>query len=84
MHNATAGAVRVETNLPETSTVIAQSLSLKHNQKMFDMENEGKSDGAQHAQWRHSIANINLYKSHPQNFYDCFDHYRDKIVSTLW
>ena len=25
---------------------------------MFDFENQGESDGAQHAQWCHTIANI--------------------------
>ena len=48
-------------NLPGTSTVIAQFLLLMHNKKMFDKENEGQSDGAQHMQWCYSMANINLY-----------------------
>ena len=29
---------------------------------MFALENEGQSDGEQHPQWRHSMANIKIYK----------------------
>ena len=29
-----------------------------HNKKTFDIENEGRSDGAQHPQWNHLTANI--------------------------
>ena len=36
--------------------------------KMFDLENDGKGHGIQHSQWRHSIANINVGKSHLTHF----------------
>ena len=47
--------MRVEANLPWTSTNIAQLLLQMPtpNKKMFDHENEGQRDGAQHPQWRH-------------------------------
>ena len=35
---------------------------------MFDLENEGKGHRVQHSQWYHSMANINLCKSHMMNF----------------
>ena len=35
------------------------------NNKMSDLEYEGQSDGAQHPQWCHSVANVNLYKVIP-------------------
>ena len=43
-----ARAVRVKTNLQGTSTVIAIFLLQMSNKKMFDLENEGQIDGAQH------------------------------------
>ena len=46
--NSTARAVRVEANLPGTSTVNAQFLLQMHNKKVLDLENEGQSDEAQH------------------------------------
>ena len=35
-----------------------------HNKKIFDLENESQGHGIQHSQWSHSMANVNLYKSH--------------------
>ena len=35
-----------------------------HNKKMFYLKNEGQGHRVQHSQWSHSMANINLYKSH--------------------
>ena len=35
---------------------------------MFDLENKGESDGAQHPQLCHSMANIKIYKSHSTHF----------------
>ena len=62
---STAGAVRVETNLPKTSGACPIFFVLQmHSEKMFDLENEGQRHGAQQLQWSHSMANINLYKSH--------------------
>ena len=46
--NSTAGAVRIEENLPETSTTIAQFVLQKHKKKMSDFDkNEGQGYGAQ-------------------------------------
>ena len=56
--------VRVEVNLSATSTVIAQFLLQKHNRKMFDLENEGKSNGTQHRQWCPSMAIIKIDIQH--------------------
>ena len=42
--NSLAWVVRVEVNLPDTSTVIARYLVQMHNNKMFDLKNEGQSD----------------------------------------
>ena len=44
------GSVSLEANLPGTSTVIAQFLLQMHIMKMFDLENEGQNDAAQHSQ----------------------------------
>ena len=38
------------------------------NRKMFDLENEGQSHGVQQLPCCHSMANINLYKSHTWAF----------------
>ena len=45
-----AVAVQVEANLPGIFPVIVQFLLQMHNKKMFDLENEGQSDGTQHLQ----------------------------------
>ena len=37
---------------------------------MSDLEDEGQCHGVQHLQWRHSMANINLCKSHCTHFWD--------------
>ena len=60
--NSTVETVRVEANLRETSTVIAQFLLQMHNKKMFDIKNAGESDEAQHPPWCNSMANIKMYK----------------------
>ena len=61
-NNSRAGIVRVDANLPGTSTVIAQFLLQMHNKNVFDQEkNEGQSDdGVQHLQRCHWMANIKL------------------------
>ena len=56
-----AGSMRIEANLPGTSTVIAQFLLQMHNKKMFNLESKGQSEGAQHFQWCHLMANIKIY-----------------------
>ena len=66
------GAVQVEANLPRTSIVIAQFSLLKYSKKIFDLENEGQSDVAQHPQWCFSMADVNLYKSRGMNLYASF------------
>ena len=33
-----------------------------HNNEMFDLENEDQSDGSQHPQWCHSMANNKIFK----------------------
>ena len=40
--------MRVEANLPGTSAVAALFLLQAHNKQMFDLENEGQSDGARY------------------------------------
>ena len=47
--NSTAVAVRVEVNLPGTSTVVAQFLLQMHNKKLND-GNEGRRDETQQIQ----------------------------------
>ena len=34
------------------------------NKEIFDIKNEGQSDGAQHPPWRHSMSNIIIYTRH--------------------
>ena len=58
----------------------AQFLSM-HNKEMFDLENIGKGHGAQHSQWSHSIANINLYKSHTWALFACSHRFRAIHIS---
>ena len=62
--NFTVKALPVETNLQVTSIVTAQFLVQMNNNKMFDIENKGQGDGAQHPQWLHSIAQIKINKRH--------------------
>ena len=64
-----AGGVRVETNLPGTSTACAFCLKPMHKKKISDIENEGQGHGVQHSQWFHSMANINLYKRRSLAFF---------------
>ena len=53
----------VEANLPETNLLSLNIFLLQmHNKKMLDLENEGQSDGAQHPQLCHSMANIKISK----------------------
>ena len=58
------GGVQAKANLPETYNVVAQFLLEMHNNEMFNLENECQRDVAQHTQWRHSMANIKIYKRH--------------------
>ena len=46
--NSTAGRVRVEANLPETSATSAFFFITIHNKKMFYLENEGQGHVVQH------------------------------------
>ena len=55
--NSTAGAVRVDANLPGQSTVITQFVLEMHSKKMFYLEHEGQSDWSQHPKLRHLMAN---------------------------
>ena len=61
MSNFTAGTVKVEANMSETATVIAQFVLQMYNKKLFDLENEWQSDRAQHPELCHSITNIEIY-----------------------
>ena len=45
--------------------------------QMFDLANLGQGLRAQHSQWWHSMANINLCKSHCTNFYVSSHRFRD-------
>ena len=45
-------------------TVITKVLLQIHNKKLFDLENEGQSDGAPHSQLCHTMENIKIYKIH--------------------
>ena len=48
---------------------------------MFDLENEGQGQGVQHAQRYHSMANINLYKSHTSALLTSPHRFRDIHIS---
>ena len=48
---------------------------------MFDLDNEGKVDGAQHSQRSYLIANINLYKSSTWEFFASSHRVRDIHIS---
>ena len=52
-----------------------------HNNTMFYLENEGQGHGVKHSQWFHSIANINLYKSHTLAFFASSRRFRDINIS---
>ena len=45
--------------MPGISTAAAQFVMQMHNMEMFDLEKV--SDGSQHQQWCHSMANIKIY-----------------------
>ena len=48
---------------------------------MFDLENEGQGYEVQHSQWFHSMANINLYKSHTLALLVSSQPFRDSHIS---
>ena len=48
---------------------------------MFDLENESRAHGVQHSRWSHSMANINLYRSHTWAFFSSFHLFRDILIS---
>ena len=53
-----------------------------HYKKMFKFEN-GQVHGIQHSQWSHSIANINLFKSHASFSQALFSRYSHLKIHDL-
>ena len=53
-----------------------------HNKKMFELNNEGQSDGAQHLQC-HSKEDMNNNKNRNSNFCASSHHFRNINVSNV-
>ena len=54
-----------------------------HNNKMFDLENEGQGHGVQHSQRCYSMENTKRGKSHMKHFCDSSQRFRDINASYL-
>ena len=50
---------------------------------MFVLENESYGHGVHQSQWSHSMANINLYKSHIWAFFASFYNLQDMLVCSI-
>ena len=50
--------------LYEAFSTLALTVSEVITFQMFDFENLDQGQGLQHSQWFHSMANVNVYKSH--------------------
>ena len=80
--NSAAGMYESRKIYRVKSIAIALFVLHMHNKKMFDFEDEGKSDGARYPHWCHSVANITMYKVITHSCVR-FYHFRDNSISNF-